>query len=121
MTEPLSLHDTLDLLDYRRQVTDLYAAVRGATPGEATWLNWRAQRDALFATHPQSALPPEQRAAFERLPYFDYDSTWRVAASLEPTAGDPLAISHSTDGSTTAHLFALAHFTRHATEHTLPL
>ena len=75
MTEQPTLHDTLDLWDYRRRVADLYASVRGATPGEATWLNWREQRDTLFATHPQSAIPPEQRAALEGLPYFDYDST----------------------------------------------
>ena len=121
MTEPLSRHDTLDLLDYRRQVADLYASVRATPAGELTWIRWREQRDTLFATHPQSAIPPEQRATFEHLPYFDYDSTWRVTPSLEPTAGDPLAISHSADGTTTAHLFAFAHFTRHATEHTLPL
>jgi uncharacterized protein len=121
VTEPLSLHDTLDLLDYRRKVADLYASVRAATPGEATWLDWREQRDALFATHPQSAIPEEQRATFERLPYFDYDPTWRVTAALEPTDGDPLEISHSAEGTTTARLFALAHFTRHGTEHSLPL
>ena len=121
MAEQPALHDTLDLLDYRRQVADLYASVRATPPGELTWLRWREQRDALFATHPQSAIPPEQRAVFEGLAYFDYDPTWRVTASLEPTGGDPLAISHSTEGATTAHLFAFAHFTRHATEHTLPL
>ena len=121
MTEPLSLHDTLDLWDYRRRVADLYASVRAAPADESTWREWKAQRDQLFATHPQSAIAAEQRAAFEGLAYFDYDPSWRVTAALEPTAGDPLAIGHSDDGATDARLFALAHFTHHGTEQSLPL
>jgi uncharacterized protein len=116
-----AFRDTLDLLDYRRRVADLYADVRAAPRDESTWRHWREQRDALFATHPQSAIPGEQRAAFEGLAYFDHDPSWRVTASVEPTAGDPLAINHSAGGATTARMFALAHFTRDGAEHTLPL
>src|SRR5687768_18602053 len=65
--------DLLDLLDFKREVADLYRRVRAAADPEAAWRDWRATRDGLFAGHPQSPLPPEERAAFEPLPYFDHD------------------------------------------------
>lgn len=110
MIEQPAFRDTLDLLDYRRRVADLYADVRAAPPTESTWRHWREQRDALFATHPQSAIPEQQRPAFERLPYFDHDPALRITASLEPADGAPIAISHSADGTTDAHPFAIALF-----------
>lgn len=76
----------LDLLDYRRRVTRLYGSVRiaedtGQIP--AVWEAWRATRDELFATHPQSALDDAQKATFEGLRYYDYDPAYRVVAQLD--------------------------------------
>ena len=76
--------DELDLLDWKRRVFELYAEVRRATDPQAAWRLWRETRDSLFADHPQTPLPPERRAAFAGLPYFDYDPALRVLATVEP-------------------------------------
>jgi uncharacterized protein (DUF1684 family) len=74
--------DALSLLDWKRRVFDLYAGIRGDDDPAAACARWRATRDELFRTHPQSPLPPEQRGAFEGLPYFDYDPAARVTAEV---------------------------------------
>ena len=63
---------------------ELYADVRRASDPRAAWELWRATRDELFATHPQTPLPQETRAGFSGLPYFDYDPELRVLATVEP-------------------------------------
>lgn len=92
--------DTLDLLDYRRIVADLYADVRAGGPGAATWSRWRTDRDELFATHPQSPLPPHSRDHFGGLPYFPYDPGWRFTATVQALSGEDLVIGHSGTGET---------------------
>jgi uncharacterized protein len=57
----------LDLLDYRRRVTDLYRAVREAKGDPAACTAFRQARDDLFRSHPQSALDAEQKAVFKGL------------------------------------------------------
>ena len=79
MSEP---GDTLDLLEYRRIVSEMYAAVREGGGGARTWSHWRTDRDELFATHPQSALSPEAQDSFSGLPYFPYDPAWRIEATV---------------------------------------
>jgi hypothetical protein len=73
--------DELTLMDWKRRVFALYAEVRAGEPRQA-WERWRAVRDELFRTHPQSPL--QDRTAFEGLPYFDYDPALRVLAAVEP-------------------------------------
>jgi hypothetical protein len=76
--------DELDLLDWKRRVFALYAAVRADADPERAWELWRATRDELFASHPQTPLTAGQRASFDGLPYFDYDPALRVLADIEP-------------------------------------
>ena len=73
----------LDLLDYRRRVSELYATVRAQGESPAAWQHWRQGRDELFAHHNQSALDDEQRAQFSGLPYFDYHPAYRVVAHID--------------------------------------
>ncbi len=73
----------LDLLDYRRRVTEMYRAVREGNGNPEVWAWFRQQRDDLFHTHPQSALDDEQKRAFTGLPYYDYDPGFRVVASVD--------------------------------------
>ena len=73
----------LDLLDYRRRVSDLYRVLRAAGDDPAACADFRAARDDLFHTHPQSALDLEQQAAFRPLNYYDYDPAYRVTARVE--------------------------------------
>jgi uncharacterized protein (DUF1684 family) len=74
--------DELDLLDYRRRVFALYARVRAEPDPARAFATWIAERDDLFARHPQSALPPERRAGFAGLSYFRFDPAGRVLADV---------------------------------------
>ncbi len=90
--------DYLDLADWRRRVAELYARWRSisASDAERATREFRVARDALFKEHPQSPLPPEQRAAYPGVPYWDYDPAWRLTARLEPA--EPAAAAASPFG-----------------------
>lgn len=92
------MSNTLDLLDYRRQVSEQYARVRAAGPDQEAWARWRDDRDRMFATHPQS--PVEDRTAFTGLSYFDYDPAWRLTGAFIPSEDEDVILSHSGEGST---------------------
>jgi uncharacterized protein len=76
--------DFLDLLDWRRRVSDMYRDLRSATDAKAAWADWRTRRDDLFQNHPQSPVPATERESFSGLNYFDYDPAFRVVARVEP-------------------------------------
>ena len=76
-----------ELWDWRRQVSDLYGAVRAEPDPLAAWSHWRAARDRLFAGHPQS--PIEQGTGFTGLRYFPYDPALRFTVLLDPITAAP--------------------------------
>ena len=76
---------TLALLDWKRRVFALYAAVRTLEPA-AGWELWRETRDELFRSHPQSPRP-----GYDGLAYCDYDPEARVLAELEDIEAPPQA------------------------------
>jgi len=79
-----SLSNYETLLDYKRSVSKIYAEVRRADLSVAEKsAHFRAGRDALFKTHPQSALPPEKKPDFTGLRYYDYDPAWRFILPLD--------------------------------------
>jgi uncharacterized protein (DUF1684 family) len=90
--------ELLDLSDWRRRVAGLYREVAAASDPAAAWETWRAGRDELFARHPQSPLPESERASFGGLPYFDYEPSARVLATVEPVEPVTLDIGTSQDG-----------------------
>jgi uncharacterized protein (DUF1684 family) len=77
--------EELDLLDFKRRVHGLYARVRADPDPAHAFATWVAERDGLFADHPQSALPPERRASFTGLSYFPFDPRGRVLADVVAT------------------------------------
>jgi uncharacterized protein len=101
---------TLDLLDWRRRIVDLYSEVRAADDPEAAWRLWRDTRDEMFATHPQSPLPAEARTGFEGVPYYDYDASYRVNAQIEPADPQPFQLPGSAGETFGASRFAMASF-----------
>jgi uncharacterized protein (DUF1684 family) len=89
----------LDLLDWRRTVFAMYAAVRAGVERdpEGTLAEYRAARERLIRDHPQSPLRPERRAGFEGLDHWHYDPDMRFEAAVEPTEPERL-MAHSLDG-----------------------
>lgn len=94
----MTLSNALDLWDYRRRVHDIYRTARDGGPGPGPWSQWVAERDDLFATHPQS--PFEDPSLFTGLPYFPYDPAWRVAARFTPVDDETALLDHSGEGAT---------------------
>ena len=74
--------DELELLEWKRRVFSLYAAVRAADDPETAWRGWRAERDALFREHPQSPLSAPERPSFTGIDCFDYDRASRVLGDV---------------------------------------
>jgi uncharacterized protein (DUF1684 family) len=59
---------------------------------------WRAGRDDLFGTHPQSALPAHERAKFKGLAYAPYDPRFAFTAPVRPLAHEKYDVDTSTGG-----------------------
>ena len=74
--------DWQTLLDWRRQISDLYGQVR-REGGAAAHAGWRASRDRLFGRHPQSPLDPAARAEFAGLPYWPYDPALAFSVPIQ--------------------------------------
>jgi hypothetical protein len=89
--------DRLELMDWKRRVLAMYAAVRSAGGEPAACAAFRGERDELFADHPASPLPEAARADFAGVPYFSHRPDLRVEAELEPDPeGAELVIPTST-------------------------
>jgi uncharacterized protein (DUF1684 family) len=88
----------LDVADWRRSVFALYQAVRDEDDPATAHRLWRDGRDRLFASHPASALLPEDRSGFTGLPVTDYDPAWRFEAELEDADPATFAYETGTDG-----------------------
>jgi uncharacterized protein (DUF1684 family) len=74
----------LELLDWRRRVSELFGEVR-RRPHDAETLTWfRAQKDTLFREHPQSPIPAPDRQHFPGLIYWPFDPLARVEAHFTP-------------------------------------
>ncbi|WP_375424299.1 DUF1684 domain-containing protein [uncultured Friedmanniella sp.] len=79
----------LELADWRRQVAELYAGVRGTDDPASGHALWRAGRDELFRRHPQSPLGPDDPLRRSGLPYGPYDPALRFTVAVrEPTDPD---------------------------------
>jgi uncharacterized protein (DUF1684 family) len=102
----VSATTTLEVTDWRRRVSSLYAEVRALStasdsgPGDpaAAHALWRAGRDELFAHHPASPLLPEARRDFAGLPVADYDPRWRFELPILETEPKTIEMSTGTDG-----------------------
>jgi uncharacterized protein (DUF1684 family) len=81
--------DELQLADWRRQVSDLYAEVRRLAAGDvpAALTVWREERERLYRDHPMSPVPVDKRRDFSAR-HFEYDPTLRfeVVVSTGPAA-----------------------------------
>ena len=88
----------LDVADWRRRTFALYAEVRSIPDAAEAHGLWREERDALFRSHPASALSPEEQETFAGLPVADYDPDWRFELELEDTEPGGFDYETGTDG-----------------------
>ncbi|MCY7418204.1 MAG: DUF1684 domain-containing protein [Chloroflexi bacterium] len=82
--------DRLWLADWRIRMAALYAEVRAAAaidPAVALG-HWRAVRESLYSTHPQSPVPVTERAGFQAL-HFDSDGSMRFSVRVDPAPPPP--------------------------------
>ncbi|GAA2173821.1 hypothetical protein GCM10009846_17310 [Agrococcus versicolor] len=90
--------DPLDIVDWRRRVFALYAAVRAAASPQAGHDLWRTERDALLTTHPASPVLADERDRAIGADVAPYDSAWRFTCALEPSDGERWDVETGTDG-----------------------
>jgi hypothetical protein len=98
----------LELSGWRREVSELYAAVRRASDPRQGHALWRDGRDRLFRGHPQSPLAADDPLRASGLPYWPYDPRLRFEVPLEG-AGEPAQLSLPTDGDGTTVLSRVGH------------
>jgi len=86
-----------ELADWRRRVSELYAAVRAQEDPERGHALWRAGRDELLRTHAQSPLLRDDPMRADGIPYWPYDRDMRFELPLTPPS-EPLRRAVPTDG-----------------------
>jgi uncharacterized protein (DUF1684 family) len=94
------MSEHLDLADWRRRVAAIYASLRSDTRAQPMrLLAFRTAKDRLFVEHPQSPVPPDQRASFAGLAYWRHDPALRFETRLirDPDAA-PLDLPRSGEG-----------------------
>jgi len=87
------LRDVTTLMDWRRRVSELYREVRDDPDPVHAWEQWRAVRDELLCSHPQSPLA-EKCQEHEGARYYDYDPALRLGGELEDA--EPLELDIAT-------------------------
>jgi uncharacterized protein len=98
----------LSLMDWKRHVFELYAMVRKADDPVTAWDAWRAERNDLFATHPQSPIPAAERPLFTSLPTFAYDPAFRTFALLDDA--EPIHLEVTASGHEPGASFGFTRF-----------
>jgi uncharacterized protein len=100
-------NSSLELADWRRRVSELYAAVRAADDPESGHALWRSGRDALFVDHPQTPLTAGDPLRETGLPYWPYDPSLRFELPLKPA--EPAEIELPTDNEGVTKLRRIGH------------
>jgi uncharacterized protein (DUF1684 family) len=88
----------VEVVDWRRRVFALYAAVRHADEPEEAHELWRIERDDLMLRHPATPLLPNARTLFEGLPIASYDPHWRFELPIVPADPGGFEFATGTDG-----------------------
>lgn len=83
--------------DWRRQIFDLYAAVRAEPDPAVAHRLWRDARDRLLATHPASPVPAQDRAGF-RAYVAPYDPEYRFTTPVTQAASERREVPTPSDG-----------------------
>ncbi|MGE5132463.1 MAG: DUF1684 domain-containing protein [Gemmatimonadota bacterium] len=92
----------LQLAGWRRETAALYARVRDEADPAAAHALWRAGRDRLMRSHPQSPLTAADPLRASGVPYWPYDPALRWTVPVEPAVSQPqrLGVDTGPDGVT---------------------
>ncbi|MFJ4176127.1 DUF1684 domain-containing protein [Microbacterium sp. NPDC089696] len=93
-----SARTAVEVVDWRRRVFALYAAIRRADSPEEAHELWRIERDELMLRHPATALLPDDRVLFEGLPIAPYDPEWRFELPILDAEPGGFEFATGTDG-----------------------
>jgi uncharacterized protein len=115
-----TVHDALDLLDWKRRIFALYEEVRATVDPETAWNLWRETREALYRTHPQSPLPAGLRAGYGGA-FFPYDPAYRVVGEIRNGTRRRGVLPASTGGTFAFTRIGRVGFTLLGEEHELEL
>lgn len=90
------IDERLNLVDWRRRMSELYSAVRADPDPKHAWSRWKATREQLFVDHPESPLLRNERD-LEHVPaYYDYDPSYRCVATVtEGGSGQKITVPAS--------------------------
>jgi uncharacterized protein (DUF1684 family) len=105
----LPLVEELDLLDWKRHVSELYAGIRAASDPIEGWRRWCETRRRLFREHPQSPVSADARSSFGGPFVYGYDPGWRLIAELRRTDEERFELPSSAGGTIAFRRFAQAH------------
>ena len=72
-----------DVLDWRRQVADLYRAVRAEPDPRTAHRSWVSGRERLLRTHPASPVPPAERPGYPGPTIAAYDESYRFVVDVD--------------------------------------
>jgi uncharacterized protein len=113
--------DPISLLDWKRNVAELYAEIRATPDHQAAWRRWRDTRARLFVEHDQSPVPPSERAAYAGPHLYDYDPSWRLLGAIEPVEPKRFELITSTETTMAFSRFGVARVTHGSDELCLEL
>ncbi|MEO6605307.1 MAG: DUF1684 domain-containing protein [Aeromicrobium sp.] len=88
----------LSLVDWRRQVNEMYAAVRADSDHAGAHERWRMDRDRLFRYHPQTPLMDDDPLRETGLPYWPYDPALRLDVEMKPSTEEDRVVEAGDDG-----------------------
>ncbi|MCV2393036.1 DUF1684 domain-containing protein [Actinotalea sp. M2MS4P-6] len=88
---------SLDLLDWRRRVRDLYREIRESPDPATAHALWVDARRDLLTRHPQSPVLPRDRSSF-RLLVAPYDPAFRFVVPVGPADAQRRDVMTGTDG-----------------------
>src|SRR5664279_3522985 len=73
----------MDVLDWRRQVGELYRAVRLDHDPARAHAQWATSRRHLLGTHPASPVPADERAGYSGGLVAPYDPQFRLVVPVD--------------------------------------
>ncbi|HUZ70345.1 MAG TPA: DUF1684 domain-containing protein [Candidatus Saccharimonadales bacterium] len=104
------IEERLELAGWRRQISELYAAIRACADPTAAWGLWKHERDRLYRSHPQSPIPAAARGDATAPEYYPYDLDLRTTAHIEAADGATFELPDSAAGHVVAERTGTARF-----------